>query len=93
MATYDNATFATSCAYSDEACVSECSWHTEACSRTWADRWRTGLVKSVISSSTTEIRANIRQHMHSMDAIRKSEVTNPGALLALDIDDLYSIDA
>ena len=56
MATYDNATFATSCAYSDKACVSACSWHTEACSRTWADWWRTGVVKSMISGSTTETR-------------------------------------
>lgn len=56
MVTYDNATFATSCAYSDKACVSRCSWHTEACSRTWADWWRTGLVKSMISGSKTQIR-------------------------------------
>lgn len=56
MATYDNATFATSCAYSDKACVSACSWHTEACSRTWADWWRTGVVKSMVSGSTTETR-------------------------------------
>jgi hypothetical protein len=47
MVTYDNETFATSCAYSDKDCVSRCSWHTEACSRTWADWWRTGLVKSM----------------------------------------------
>ncbi|KAM0707233.1 hypothetical protein Q7P35_006564 [Cladosporium inversicolor] len=47
MVTYNNATFATSCAYSDKACVSECSWHTEACSRTSADWWRTGVVKSM----------------------------------------------
>lgn len=56
VATYDNATFATSCAYSDKACVSQCSWHTEACSRTWADWWRTGVVKSMIPGSTTETR-------------------------------------
>jgi hypothetical protein len=49
MVTYDNETFATSCAYSDKACVSRCSWHTEACSRTWADWWRTGLVKTMNS--------------------------------------------
>lgn len=48
MVLYDNATFATSCAYNDSSCVSRCSWHHDACSRTWADWWRTGLVKTMI---------------------------------------------
>jgi hypothetical protein len=47
MVVYDNATFATSCAYTKSRCADICSWHSEACSRTWADWYRTGLEKSL----------------------------------------------
>jgi hypothetical protein len=70
MATYDNATFATSCAYSDSVCVSECSWHTEACSRTWADWYRTGLVKSMntqLFTTETESYHEITQSLKVVD--------------------------
>jgi hypothetical protein len=57
MVNYDNATFATSCAYNDSECASRCSWHHDACPRTWADWYRTGLEKSMNSdlfTTTTE---------------------------------------
>lgn len=47
MVLYDNATFATSCAYNDSDCASRCSWHHDACSRTSADWWRTGVMKTM----------------------------------------------
>jgi hypothetical protein len=53
MVNYDNATFATSCAYNDSECVSRCSWHHDTCSRTWAAWYRTGLEKSMNSDLFT----------------------------------------
>lgn len=50
---YNNASFATECGYNDTRCASICSWHHDACSRTWAAWTRTGLKRSMNSDAFT----------------------------------------
>lgn len=50
---YNNASFATECGYNDTRCARICSWHHDACSRTWAAWTRTGLKRSMNSDAFT----------------------------------------